>query len=156
MCSNILCSIVKSFGGCSKDIIKPDITFYEIDSKQVAAELKALNIATPLGLLDYGSPYYYTTLWGLNEAIGYIRKIYSFPKYEMPRRDCDDFAFLMKGLISAEFGISDFGFALGASPMGYHAFNIARIEDRRVLIEPQTGEIFELGERGYNPDKVTE
>jgi len=133
---------------------KPDITFYEIDSQTVQNELNALNIATPLGLFDAGSPYYYTTLWGIQEAVKYCRKVYPFPKYQTAIMDCDDFAILMKGLMSAEFGINDFGIALGNTPMGYHAFCMARVEDRRVFVEPQTGEVFEIGENGYQCDRV--
>jgi hypothetical protein len=133
---------------------KPDITFYEIDSQKVQDELDALNIATPMGLWDALQPYYYTTLWGIKEAVKYCRKVYPFPKYRDAVMDCDDFAILMKGLMSAEFGINDFGIALGNTSMGYHAFNIARAEERRVLIEPQTGEVFEIGEKGYQAEKV--
>jgi len=134
--------------------IKPDITFYEIDSQAVQDELNALNVQTPIGLWDALQPYYYTTLWGIKEAVKYCRKVYPFPKYKTAVMDCDDFAILMKGLISAEFGINDFGIALGMTPMGYHAFNMARVEDRMVFIEPQTGEVFEIGENGYTCDKV--
>ena len=133
---------------------KPNITFYEIDWQLVKSELTDLNISIPLGLFDAYQPYYYTTLWGIKEAVKYCRKIYPFPKYKTAIMDCDDFAILMKGLMSAEFGINDFGIALGMTPMGYHAFNIARIEDRRVFIEPQTGEVFEIGEKGYSCDRV--
>uniref|UniRef100_A0A6M3IGN5 Agglutinin C-terminal domain-containing protein n=2 Tax=viral metagenome TaxID=1070528 RepID=A0A6M3IGN5_9ZZZZ len=132
---------------------KPDITFYEIGLQAVQNELNALNIQTPVGLWD--SPtYYYTTLWGIKEAVKYCRKVYPFPKYQTAIMDCDDFAILLKGLMSAEFEINDFGIALGMTPMGYHCFNIARIEDRRVFIEPQTGEVFEIGEKGYQCDRV--
>jgi len=134
-------------------LTKPDITFYENDSQTVQNELNALNILTPLGLWDALQPYYYTTLWGIKEAVKYCRKVYPFPRYQTAIMDCDDFAILMKGLISAEFGINDFGIALGNTPMGYHAFNLTRTEDRRVFIEPQTGEVFEIGE-SYQCEKV--
>jgi hypothetical protein len=121
---------------------KPDITFYEIDAQTVRDELDDLGIGYPMWLWD--TNYYYTTLWGIKEAVKYCRKVYPFPKYESEIMDCDDFAILMKGLMSAEFGINDFGIALGDTPSGYHAFNIARVEDRRVYVEPQTGEVFEM------------
>lgn len=133
---------------------KPDITFYEVDSQTVKDELTALNIEIPLGLFDNGEPYYYTTLWGIEEAVKWARKVYPFPRYQPARMDCDDFAILMKGIMSAEFGVNDFGIALGDTPMGYHAFNIARVEERWVFIEPQTGEVFEMGINGYRCDRV--
>ena len=135
---------------------KPDITFYEIDWQVVKSELNDLNIAIPLGLFDAYSPYYYTTLWGIQEAVKYCRKVYPFPKYKTAVMDCDDFAILMNGLMSAEFGVNDFGIALGKTPGGYHAYNIARVEDRRVFIEPQTGGVFEIGEKGYQCEKVVQ
>jgi len=135
-------------------IAKPSITFYEIDWQLVQNELVDLNITIPLGLWDAGQSYYYTTLWGIKEAIKYCRKIYPFPKYKEAQTDCDDFAVLMKGIISAEFGINDFGIALGMTPEGYHAFNIARADGKRVFVEPQTGEVFEIGENGYQCDMV--
>ena len=131
---------------------KPDITFYEIDGQVVKSELNDLNISIPLWLFD--STYYYTTLWGIKEAVKYCRKVYPFPKYKTAIMDCEDFAILLKGLMSAEFGVNDFGIALGDTPSGYHSYNIARVEDRRVFIEPQTGEVFEIGDKGYNCDRV--
>jgi len=135
---------------------KPDITFYEITSHLVQTELDELKIAIPLGLFDAGSPYYYTTLWGIKEAVSYCRKVYPFPKYKTAIMDCDDFAILLKGLMSAEFGINDFGIALGMTPMGYHAFNLARVEGNRVFVEPQTGEVFEINDasKNYTCDRV--
>lgn len=132
---------------------KPSITFYEIDYNVVLSELNAMGLSIlRSGLLD--SQYYYTTLWGIQEAVKYARKVYSFPSYKSEKTDCDDFAILMKGLLSAEFGLNDVGIVFGDSPMGYHAFNMARVEDRRVLIEPQTGEVFEIGENGYIPKEI--
>ncbi len=135
---------------------KPDITFYEITWQTVRDELQALNILVPLGLDDAGQSYYYTTLWGIKEAVKYCRKVYPFPKYQTAIMDCDDFSYLMKGLMSAEFGINDFGIARGNTPMGYHAFNLARAEQNWVFVEPQTGEVFEMNDtsKNYSCDKV--
>uniref|UniRef100_A0A6M3LIN3 Agglutinin C-terminal domain-containing protein n=1 Tax=viral metagenome TaxID=1070528 RepID=A0A6M3LIN3_9ZZZZ len=135
-------------------VSKPDITFYDIDPQLVKDELNDLGIKIPLGLFDDYQMYYYTTLWGIKEAVVYCRKVYPFPKYTTAIRDCDDFAILLKGLMSAEFGINDFGIALGMTPMGYHAFNLARAEQNWVFIEPQTGEIFNIGDKGYSCDRA--
>jgi len=151
---NMACGICKALGGQeTEESGKPDITFYENDSQLVQKEMQDLGITIPMGLWD-GEPYYYTTLWGVKKAIKWIRKVYKFPKYRKARMDCDDFAILLKGLISSEFGINDCAIQLGNTPMGYHAFNLVRVEDRRVVIEPQTGEVFEVGERGYQLDKA--
>jgi len=134
-------------------ITKPDITFYEIDSQIVWNELSALNITIPLGLWD-APTYYYTTLWGIKETVKYCRKVEDFPKYQIAKFDCEDFAILLKGKMSKEFGINAFGIALGMTTMGYHAFNLARAEQNWVFVEPQTGEVFEIGEKGYTCEKV--
>ena len=131
---------------------KPSITFYEINTQTVKDELEELGIEIPMGLWD--SSYYYTTQWGIEEAVAYCRKIYDFPTYESQKMDCDDFAILMKGLISAEFGINACAIALGDVPQGYHAYNIARTEDGWVMIEPQTGEVFEFGGNSYECDRA--
>jgi hypothetical protein len=133
---------------------KPAITFYEIDARAVKDELDDLGIDVPLGLWDGDGSYYYTTEWGIREAVKYCRKIYPFPKYEYPRFDCDDFAVLMKGLMSAKFGINACAIALGAVPNGYHAYNICRAEQGWVMIEPQTGEVFEFGGNSYQCDRA--
>lgn len=159
----LCCALGKALDSCAAPVLpvaipKPDITFYEIDSRTVQHEFDLLNIKIPLGLFDAGGSYYYTTLWGIQEAVKYIRSIYQFPKYKVAQFDCEDFAFLMKGLMSSEFGINDFGVALGNTPMGYHAYNLARVEDRRVYVEPQTGEVFEMGDtsKNYRCDRVIE
>jgi len=133
---------------------KPDITFYEVDWLDTKNDLTDIDITVPLGFFDAYSPYFWTTLWGIKEAVKYCRKVYPFPKYKTAIMDCDDFAMLMSGLISAEFGINCFGVALGMTPNGYHAFNLARVEERWVFIEPQTGEVFEIGGNGYQCDRV--
>jgi len=133
---------------------KPAITFYEVDWQVVQDEILALGINLPLGLFDAYQPYYYTTLWGIQEAVKWSRKVYPFPKYQDARMDCDKFAFLMKGLISAEFGLSAFAFQLGFIPQGYHAFNLARTDTGWVIVEPQTGEVFAIGTHGYTLDKA--
>jgi hypothetical protein len=137
---------------CFKKPDKPDITFYEIDAQEVLMEYQLLNITIPCGLFD--GKYYYTTLWGIKEAVKYIRQVHDFPSFKEPAMDCDDFAILMKGLMSLEFGISDFAIALGYVPGGYHAYNIARIEDKRVCIEPQNGDVFEFQEKNYQCDRI--
>jgi len=151
---NIACGICKALGEQEFEAGKPDITFYENDSQLVQKEMQDLGIAIPMGLWDAGEPYYYTTLWGVKEATKWIRKVYKFPKYRKARMDCDDFAILFKGLMSSEFGINDCAIQLGNTPMGYHAFNLVRAEDRRVVVEPQTGEVFEVGEKGYQLDRA--
>lgn len=67
---------------------------------------------------------------------------------------CDDFAIWMMGLIHAEFGLNYFGLVLGNSPGGYHAYNIFRTEAGLLQVEPQTGNMGELGEGDYQAEYI--
>lgn len=114
---------------------KPEITFYEMTGDDVRKELLALGMQF---LYQLDSTYYYTTQWGWEQAIAWVRKVYKFPKYTAEKFDCDDFAILMKGLISSEFGINTCAFIIGNE--GRHAFNLCRTDEGWKMLEPQTGE----------------
>ena len=128
---------------------KPEITFYSVSNEEVKASIDSYFMKLKRSLVD--SEYFYTTEWGIREAVTYVREVYPFPKYVPEVMDCDDFAMLMKALVASEFGINDFWIVFGDSPEGYHAFNMARVEDRYVIIEPQLGTVFEVYENGYVP-----
>jgi len=105
-------------------------------------------------LLDATQPYYFVTLAQWNEILLYVYKDYPWPKYMTARMDCDDFALLFKGLVSAEFGLNYFGLAIGTCPGGAHAFNVFRIETGElVLFEPQTGMILDESD-GYKANYI--
>ncbi|MFA5377205.1 MAG: hypothetical protein WC455_15755 [Dehalococcoidia bacterium] len=119
---------------------KPEITFYEVDGDTVRKELLALGLQF---LYQLDTTYYYTTVWGWEQAVAWVRKTYKFPKYTDQKFDCDDFAILMKGLISSEFGLSTCAFIIGNE--GRHAFNLCRVgtefpATEWKMLEPQTGE----------------
>jgi len=118
---------------------KPSITFYEAPQGSIGPELRALNIKI---LYPLDSQYFYTTTWGYGQAVDYIRRIHSFPPYAAEKFDCDDFAILLKALLSEYFGLSAVGIAIGETATGgAHAFNYARAESGWITIEPQTGQI---------------
>mgnify|MGYP003149852659 CR=1 FL=1 len=120
--------------------------------KQEIVDLK-LKLLSP-SLLDFFQDYYYTTAEGWAEVFDYIYFRFDMPEYIAGRMDCDDFAFLMKSLISAFFGLNYFSVVLGDSPLGYHAWNLFRTEERHMQLEPQDGEFFELTEKGYKPEYI--
>ena len=76
------------------------------------------------------------------------------PSYVSARMDCDDFAMLLKSLVSAFFGLNYFGMVMGQSPIGFHAWNIFRAENGLWQLEPQTGKFFLLWEDNYRPEYV--
>ena len=47
-----------------------------------------------------------------------------------------------------------FGFVMGQSPNGYHAWNIFRTDDGLLQIEPQTGVCFPMCEKGYKAEYI--
>ena len=119
--------------------LKPDVDFYEIDAPTVIQELQSQGVVMLYGQLDYS--YYYTTEWGWKQIVDWVRSRYNFPSWAAEKTDCDDFAFLMKGLVSSEFGVNAIGFVIGASPQGAHAFNKIRTDKGWVDLEPQNGKI---------------
>ena len=130
---------------------KPSIELLSLPVSGVIAEIRAANIGL-LGLWD--STYYYTKAEDWAEVFDYIYFKFDMPKYIAERTDCDDFALLMKGLVSAFFGLNYFGVVLGSSPMGYHAWNLFKADNGLLQLEPQTGKFFPLGEKDYKPEWV--
>ena len=85
--------------------------------------------------------YYSTTLEGWNELLIFVYKDFKWPKYMSDRFDCDKFAFLLKALVAAYFGLNDISFTCGNSPLGYHAWNTLHTPDGNFDFEPQTAQI---------------
>lgn len=134
---------------------KPEIELLSMPSLFVADEVVAekLKLLYPV-LLDSGQDYYYTKAAGWAEVFDYIYFKFPMPKYIVGRMDCEDFAMMVKGLVSALFGLNYFGVVFGNTPFGYHGWNILRSDGELWQFEPQTGECFPLGEEGYKPEYV--
>ncbi len=136
-----------------KEKPKPEIELLSMQSEQVKSEMGLRRLLYPC-LLDEGQRYYYTTAKDWAEIFSWIYFDFKMPSYISARMDCEDFAFLLKGLVSAFFGLNYFGWTVGTIPGGYHGFNLFRTEDGLLLFEPQTGEMFQIGEQGYRPEYV--
>ena len=134
---------------------KPVIALYSMPSEQVLKELKesGLKLMYPV-LTDYGQPYFYTNDEGWADVFYYIYTVFDMPDYMAGRMDCEDFAILLKGLVQSLFGLNYFAFTIGMIPEGCHGFNIFRDDRGLMVIEPQSGEFFEWGDRSYNPEWV--
>lgn len=130
---------------------KPQIELLSMPSEQVQVEIDPLKL-TMLYPALVDTKYFYTKAEDWAEVFDYIYFKFDMPKYLIDRTDCDDFAILLKGLVASFFGLNYFGVVFGDTPMGYHAYNLFRTETSLLQFEPQTGDMFELTERGYKPE----
>ena len=134
---------------------KPKVEPLKVSSLRIKAEIDHLKLRMMYpALLDHYQDYYYLESPQWAEVFHYIYFVYDMPPYLAVRMDCEDFAILLKGLVSSFFRLNAFAVVFGKVPGGYHAWNILRTEDGWLQFEPQTGDIFELGQRGYEPEWV--
>ena len=138
---------------------RPTVQLLTRTGYDVWTELANLGIPLVYGVMDgTGGEYFHTKSEDWANILSYIYFKYPMPAYQTSRFDCEDFALYLKGTVSAEFGINDFGIAFGYGPNGGgHAFNILRCEDKYMLWEPQTigiygnmfGSLFDINSNGY-------
>ena len=135
------------------EVPKPDIPLIKISYMEVDKEIRALNqqLMYPC-LLDYFKDYYYTTEEGWAEVFDYIYCVFDMPNYVAARMDCEDFGILLKGLVSALFGLNYFALTIGKIPQGQHGFNFFRTDTGFMIIEPQNANFFGWGEKKYIPE----
>jgi hypothetical protein len=141
MIGTLFCGLGKALGGCQcpeSEVVFPEITIYQVDSAVIAQELEADGIIN-LYPIPIDKEYFYTTEWGWEMAIKYVRDVFEFPIYVSDKRDCDFFAILMKALLENYFGLNTCAFIIGNH--GSHAFNRLKTEFGRENLEPQTGKI---------------
>jgi hypothetical protein len=128
---------------------RPQPNLLELPSITVSSELAGLGISPIYGRLD--SRYYFTDAQSWADILYWIYFEFPMPIYVAERWDCDDFSFFMRSLVGAYFHLNGIGSVIGNALGGCHAWNMFRVEDRWVELEPQTGEIFEFGQNGYTP-----
>ena len=134
---------------------KPKVKLLKISSLKILDEIQSMKLKMMYpALLDHFQDYYFLESSQWADVFDYIYFVFDMPSYMVARFDCSDFAILLKGLVSSFFGLNAFAVVFGKTPRGYHAFNMLRTEDDWLLFEPQTGDIFELGQRGYEPEWV--
>lgn len=132
---------------------KPSIAEFVASAVAVREDLAGIELMHS-ALLDDFSPYFYTDGEGWAKVFDWVYFSFKMPEYVVARMDCEDFAMLMKGLVSALFGLNWFGLVMGNTPAGYHSWNIFRAENGVWQLEPQTGEFFLLGEKNYLPQYI--
>lgn len=127
---------------------KPTITLLEISSEEVGKELASHGIKVEVMLRD--SSYFYCSASDWAKVFSYIYFDSPMPVFIAERMDCDDFAIWMKGLVSAHFGLNTCGAVMG----NCHQWNLFRTDAGWMELEPQNGEMFELGQKGYSPEWI--
>ena len=140
---------------------KPKIELLAMPSEQALDEIKqaGLRLLYP-ALMDHFQPYYYTTAEDWADVMDYIYFKFPMPPYIVARMDCEDFAILLKGLISAFFGLNYQAFVLGWADVGrgypeYHGWNYLRSDNGFVQWEPQTKPSFgfiDPDDEAYRPE----
>jgi len=149
---NILASIVKIIQGIQgRREAKPSVDYLPVQNDTLTGEisLAGMKMLYPI-LLD--AKYYYAKAEDWANLLDYIYFKFDMPKYLVDRFDCEDWAILLKGLVSSFFGLNCFAVVFGKSPRGYHSWNVFRTEEGWLQLEPQTGRFFKMNERDYKAD----
>ena len=133
----------------------PSFKVYQITGLLLKAKIEALGLELPLGMLDW--QYYHTDLEGWGKILYDLA--FSSSLYEKDKFDCENYALKAMNLCAERYKLNTLALALGHIPIGYHGFNIFFYGDGFMLWEPNvgflwSGEPFEIGENGYQPDRV--
>ena len=133
----------------------PSFKEYQITGVLLRSKLKDLGLEVPLGMLD--SMYYHTDLEGWGKVLYDLA--FSSSLYKSNKFDCENYALKAMNLCAERYGLNTLAMAVGNIPQGRHGFNIFYYGDGFMLWEPNmgfgwSGEPFEIGENGYQPDLV--
>lgn len=133
----------------------PSFKEYGTTRRTIQDKLEALGLVMPMGMLD--RIYYYTNLEGWGKVLYDL--VFNSSLYKADKFDCDDFALKAKSVCAERYGLNTLGFVIGDIPTGRHAFNILYYGEGFMLWEPNdgfpcSGEAFEIGENGYQPELI--
>lgn len=133
---------------CFRRIVGEKFTEFEISCIALQTMLSNAGMTIPCHLFD--SWYYYLS----HEDWGKVFRevLLNMPAYTTEKFDCDDFALLVKARVSERYHLNSVAVIIGDTPQGRHGFNMFLSEQGLSLLEPQTGDVFNIGERGYIPD----
>lgn len=137
------------------DYLKPSLKEYHIPR----ADLMILILQAYPGAVIYleDNHYYYVSHEDWGPVIRYA--LLDSPAYLVDKFDCDGFSNVCRCRVSSKYKLNTMGEAVGASPWGYHAFNlfVSMIDEepKLFLLEPQTGDIYTVEEEsGYHVDRL--
>lgn len=145
----------------SKFIVKvehvssPEFETYTTSRTIIRFRFKALGLEMPIGMLD--NSYFYTDLEGWGVVLGDL--VFKSSLYKKDKFDCDNYALKAMNICAEKYGLNTLGVAIGDIPQGRHAFNIFFTGENIMLWEPNagfphSGEPFEIGEHGYQPEFI--
>ncbi len=144
---------VKSIKPAIKTAIKPELFWYSLSGDALKQELDDLGLTHMyLTMLDGNKDYWFTSEEDFTKIKVYIREVFKMPVYETARMDCEDFAMLVKGLISAFFGYNATGFVVGPG----HSWMYVRVLGGWKQQETQAilSELHPLGYESYNATHI--
>lgn len=135
--------------------VVPDYPIFKVPWQIIVSELNALNIECMLKKVCIPDSYiYHTDEAGWNGIIPFL----TFPAdMYVSIVDCDDYARKATSDSAWLFGLNGCLECWGNITEGYHAFNLVRIGEKEYrLFEPNAGfpwagELFKIGENGYQP-----
>lgn len=130
------------------EVVKPKLKEYEISGQGLAAAIRAKGITLPCWLFD--SRYFYVSHEDWGKIFADV--LLNMPSYTTQKFDCEDFALLLKVRVSERYRLNTVAVIIGDTPFGRHGFNMFLSEVGLFLLEPQTGDVFEIGEKGYEPE----
>ena len=126
----------------------PSIAEVEISSDQLRSLLQSLGLRE-LHLWD--SRYFYCSHEDWGKVLAKV--LLGMPKYTAEKWDCENYAMLASARTSELFKLNTCGIAVGQSPFGYHGFNLFVSEAGLFYMEPQTADIYSIGENsGYKAE----
>jgi len=134
---------------CLLSIVRGRSTQYSISAGELQTKLQNIGVTVPCYLFDNNYWYVSHEDWGkIFEDV-----LLNMPGYTTEKFDCEDFALLVKVRVSERYQLNTIAIIIGDSPWGRHGYNMFLSEAGLFLLEPQTGEVFAIGETGYEQYK---
>lgn len=137
------------------DYLKPPLKEYHIPRPDLMRLIKKAYPGATIYVED--NHYYYVSHVDWGKVVRYA--LLDAPAYLIDKYDCDNASNSCRCRVSSKYKLNTMGEAVGASPWGYHAFNlfVSWVNDgpKLFLLEPQTGDIYTVEEEsGYYVDRL--
>jgi len=133
----------------------PSFKVYQVSGLLLKAKIEALGLELPLGMLDW--QYYHTDLEGWGKILYDLA--FSSSLYKKDKFDCENYALKAMNLCAERYGLNALALVVGNIPQGRHGFNMFYFGEGFMLWEPNmgfdwSGEPFEIGDYGYQPEQI--